>query len=1009
MGMTRPIDGVEIDELLRQMSWVRALARSLVNDAESRDDVVQDAWLFALRCGHGVRDVRAWWKSVVSGLAKNAGRRDRSRTATESAGAKMQSVRESPDPTDLVVAAERQRELVRIVLLLDANERTVILEHYFRGRSLEEIARANGEPAPTVRSRLRRALAKLRERLDRENGRENWLAALAPFAQRSVATGVGAALGVGSMSKVWLVAGAAFAVLFVCAWELRGPTRKTATDLASMRDHPDLAEGDTAGESRAAAPSIPIDVPRASEDRVETSTKAAFRGLVTDRAGKPLEGASVTLARKGSFVRPKRQGSVNTNRAGRFEIEEVSGPSAEDAADILIVELSRYASRVEKLKDSRSFTIVLDPSARILGRVLASDGQTPVANAVVEAQAQQAEGSLCEFAAPCDGQGNFIADGMPVGLLVTILVGPPAGTIERFDFTFAESGDQPLTLTLAPRTRIRGRVIDRETQAPIVGAPVSVRYWRLALGTRARYSGQPIATSDTEGNVVIDLDSEAAGHDVMLSSLAPGHAKTTIRMSSPSASNDRAEFVIALDRGATIRGRVRDAKGPLPFAQVEAHLVPSTAANSDSEASEYASIASLDQGSLIVADRMGEFEVHGVPIGRRVGVGAFPPVGDGSHRRSAQSFLEPETVRAGATIEIRLEEWDPATALEGFLTRNGKPAALEYSWSASETSRGGRTDANGHFRDDRLAPVSGTLYVRDGASSTSVEVELAAGRTTQVTVDLADPFDSHVRGIAVDSSGKPLAGCRLMIRRTVDPVGTTREFTSGEDGRFEVPLAVAKGTPIEVVQKLTYDSVRLRTIAGADDCVVKVASTGIVRVRCLDAATGKPIEQPSIAVRGLDADRFQVIAETEKRRRSDGGLEFKAGLEPIEIAVAAERNGFATTLREITPVAIGTEVEPTVVLVSRPELGSLRIEFVDDPSAPRPNSIMLDWRGRGERAYRFLPVENLIDDKARSVTYKMPVGTFDLKFSGNSAQPPILFEGVEVKRGEPAVVRVQKP
>src|SRR6185503_5300852 len=82
---------------------------------------------------------------------------------------------------DLVERVLVQRELVSAVLELDEPYRSIVLLRYFEELPPREIAARTGIPLATVQSRLQRALARLRERLDGEH--QAWAALLLPWAR----------------------------------------------------------------------------------------------------------------------------------------------------------------------------------------------------------------------------------------------------------------------------------------------------------------------------------------------------------------------------------------------------------------------------------------------------------------------------------------------------------------------------------------------------------------------------------------------------------------------------------------------------------------------------------------------------------------------------------------------------------------------------------------------------------------------------------------------------------
>lgn len=172
----------DVERLLAHRGYVERLARRLVGDETSADDVVQDTWVRALRSRPDTsRPLRAWLASVVRSSAFDRHRRDERRRAREGRLA-------PPDPPrtpEEVLAREAAREaVVQSVRKLPDKYRSVILLHYFDDRSVAEISVQLDLPPETVKTRLRRARERLREHLDRDHSADGhrWRIALLPLA-----------------------------------------------------------------------------------------------------------------------------------------------------------------------------------------------------------------------------------------------------------------------------------------------------------------------------------------------------------------------------------------------------------------------------------------------------------------------------------------------------------------------------------------------------------------------------------------------------------------------------------------------------------------------------------------------------------------------------------------------------------------------------------------------------------------------------------------------------------
>ena len=173
------------EALLAHADWLRALATRLVR--EGRDDLVQDTWLAALRAAGSRRgSVRSWLGAIARNTARQRVRGDANRTNVERARAGEGA----PSDEELRERLELQRWLADHVDALPAPQRRVLLLRYYEGLPPRQIARLLGEPLATVKTRLKRALGELRERVERDGRRDDgssreWgLPALAPLVDR---------------------------------------------------------------------------------------------------------------------------------------------------------------------------------------------------------------------------------------------------------------------------------------------------------------------------------------------------------------------------------------------------------------------------------------------------------------------------------------------------------------------------------------------------------------------------------------------------------------------------------------------------------------------------------------------------------------------------------------------------------------------------------------------------------------------------------------------------------
>lgn len=176
-----------VEALLAEREWIERIARRIARDAATADDVAQEAWRRGLSSAPvRLTSPRGWIRALVTSAARDLHRGESRRAARERAVSRDER---TPAADVLVARAEAHRLVLDEVLALDAPSREVVLLRFFEGLEPAEIARRRGEPAATVRSRLHRALAVLRARLEaRGGGSAQWavLAAGPSAAARAV-------------------------------------------------------------------------------------------------------------------------------------------------------------------------------------------------------------------------------------------------------------------------------------------------------------------------------------------------------------------------------------------------------------------------------------------------------------------------------------------------------------------------------------------------------------------------------------------------------------------------------------------------------------------------------------------------------------------------------------------------------------------------------------------------------------------------------------------------------
>ncbi|MGE0544810.1 MAG: RNA polymerase sigma factor [Dehalococcoidia bacterium] len=164
-------DATAYEEIVRRHQEIAFRTAFVITGAVAEaEDAVQEAFVkayFALSRFRAGAPFRPWLLRIVANEARNrrtaAGRR--AGLALRAADARLQGA-DAASPEMLALATEQRAELLAAVNRLRAEERLAVTARYFLQLSEEEIAAVMGCARGTVKSRLSRALRRLRVMLD---------------------------------------------------------------------------------------------------------------------------------------------------------------------------------------------------------------------------------------------------------------------------------------------------------------------------------------------------------------------------------------------------------------------------------------------------------------------------------------------------------------------------------------------------------------------------------------------------------------------------------------------------------------------------------------------------------------------------------------------------------------------------------------------------------------------------------------------------------------------------
>ena len=476
----------EIEALLAEERWIQRLARGLVRDRNTADDLVQEAYATVLSSDAArPRSARGWLAGVVRNLRRDLARSGTRRERRERAAAKPEA---TATTDELVAEVELRKRVAEAVLALDEPLRRTIVLRFFKDQSLPAIARSEKIAVSTAHERVERGLAQLRSTLDRAHGdrRETWAVGLLAFAHPQGCWPAKEVLVMGTGAKVAaavLVLGTALAWWTTEFHEDRAPSGESVSTRALEPEPrvaavPALVETSPAREAVAPGP--------VKESPAPARLEPSVRGHVIDQHGAPVPFLEVGYDSNHAL-------RATSAADGSFALVPPS-----DGSRAIVSLDERFATLVRHGWRDELRVVVVGPSVRFAGVVLDPEHE-PVANATLTFQLRDRlfrevglqRPTLDEDAwtVASDEAGHFelasVAGGEGVYLEVA------ARGFEKQELALPAAGDTDLVVVVKPDARmttIRGRVLLAD------GRPAS----------SARVSaGEEIVVADGEGSFAL--------------------------------------------------------------------------------------------------------------------------------------------------------------------------------------------------------------------------------------------------------------------------------------------------------------------------------------------------------------------------------------------------------------------------------------------------------------------------------------------------------------------------
>jgi RNA polymerase sigma-70 factor (ECF subfamily) len=937
-----------LDEALAHEDFVRSMAKSVLGRDAEVEDAVQETWLVAMRRGPRDRaSLRSWLGSVARNAALTIRRATSRRAVREKIAARAEAL---PSAERIAEVEDARRRLIHAVLALDEPYRSTLLLRYYTGLSPTDIAAAQGVPQETVRTRLQRGLARLRERFaaDHAGDRRSAALALLPLAFPDGAPPIPFPWAEVIVVKKIVVAVAALLVIALGVGWGTGWIASRASDAAPVAaPRAAMADGTEAG--LAARPTIVTAAKAGSSSPSDEWPRVVLFGHVVGEDGKPLAGAHVWAARKFGDEPPT---AVRTGDDGRFEVNVDARERLFAAADGHCVALAANVGR------GADHAITLFKTVGVLrGRVLDPDGK-PIASARIVIGGFQGRATT---ATRSDDDGRFEMPGTPAFWGQSVTVSAAGFVPANLSMPPDVGGGARLVVRLERAGVVTGLVLDATTRTPIVGASVVI-------------VGSEFHAIETDGDGRFRLVADVGVTQGQVRATAAGHRPEVVRVATVGA----ADVELALEPLVAIEGRVLDGNGrPAAGAEVRwsGNTGPRTSADTDGRFHLSASAPSATRPVVIVARNAGRgFAVASVTDAKPV-----------------ELRLAPAAVITGVVLDADGAPVAGAIvrAAPGVEGPDGQSAWTILELLGHDSFGGSATDAQGRFRIDDLPAEPIAVHADRPGSDRSLSTWAAKAdlRAVEITeVEIRAVGGRTLTGVVVDEAGLPVP--------FADVDGDGDRAIAGRDGRFTLHIAPAVPTATTRVGAKTevYEPRSDQVLADAKDVRIVLKRRRAIRLR-LEGAVPPDGTAIEVAVQAADVSGHTLTATVENGEVAfDGAASDSMRVAvhsstavggPVDVAmdrtthvgVATIRVERATSITGVVVDEAGTPIRGANIQLFSRERFAANAETLPGPSATTANDGTFSVRGvasgsvwrlgvRGDSAY----TQTVVDSVAAGTT-----------------------------------------
>ncbi|MED4278752.1 carboxypeptidase regulatory-like domain-containing protein, partial [Priestia megaterium] len=554
--------------------------------------------------------------------------------------------------------------------------------------------------------------------------------------------------------------------------------------------------------------------------------------VINSQTGLALSGAVVQIFSSGNLIPIE---NAITDQNGNFIVRGL-----EPGEYSVLAQATNFGSAVVGAVitpgDVADVTVQIPPLPGAISGQIIDFSENPLPNATVRLLDQNQ--NVVGIGAT-DISGNYTIGNIAPGTYILVASAPGFGTNTQGITIEPEQFLTGINIPLqANPGEITGQVLSAATEAPIIGATVTIRNLQGGGGIAVQ-----VANTDQQGNYVISNLSPGS-YSVTVNQLGFGLQTKVVTVFSNQTTN--ADFTLILDTG-NISGVVSDTSGnPITGSNIFVRLF-------DENQLLIQSITALPNGTFTISNLApGSYSINAEAP--NFGVNTVSTIIVANQTTSVTIPLTPTP----ATVTGQVSNQQTSTSLQGVSV-----TAVINGQVASNTV----TDLNGNFQLTNLPPGEVTIIISTPNFATETQtLTLTPGETVSTDVSLT-PLPGTITGtIANEQTGDPIEGAIITVRQfsPAGPIATST--TTNTQGQFST-INLPPGTYTIIAEATSLGTESATTVVFPNTTsTVNIGLTpnpGTIQGTITAAGTGAPIPESIVQVIRKDGTIVNEVITNE--------------------------------------------------------------------------------------------------------------------------------------------------